>query len=353
MDVCLCAGSAIEFWRAIRLQGPSALARMRLQHDAAASSLPDWRKAGSIKRLPVFQAPSHAWLAATLLNDGSPLSGPIDLLVSTGESRGYSLSAVGHRVPSDLLLQEVVRVNEHVYVTSPARSLFDVERGLSRCEFLRLASEFCGSYAIDAGGQRGFQTVPPLLQVADIIETCRPRIKTRAGIRLMRGLSFALDGCASPAEASMALLLCLPFRDGGYSLPLPKMNETVVPTAYVKPLMDRNHYVGDAVWRDRRVIVEYDSRTEHSRGLSVAHDNVRKLALESMGYHVVSVTNVMLADKGLFEKVALDVAKRLGRRVDRNRRAENWDELHAHAREVLINTPANWWRQMSCPDNVG
>lgn len=342
MDICICKESALELWRGLRLDGRS----VRIHSDQPDRAPMDfsWQAAQTPRRLPAFQVPSSAWLSETLLSETSCLSGPIDLYACSRGRRTHNMSSVSHLQPSDMKAKEVVALSEHVYVTNPARTLYDMRPHLTRCEFLRLLGEFCGGYAIDVGSARGFKAVPPLLQAKDIARICRAHPDTACTRQVARDLAFALDGCASPAETSMALLLCLPFRDGGYGLPLPRMNSLITPYEQVKPLMDRNYYVGDAVWPEQRLVLEYDSRAEHSQGASIAHDNVRKMALEAMGYHVVSVTNIMLADKRLFEMVARDAAKRLGRRIEPTRRGRNWNSLHAQARITLIDSPSQWWR---------
>lgn len=153
MDICICQDSAVEFWRGMRLEGPSFLAHMRLAPHPSFST--QWRQAASPRRIPELQIPSEAWLRAKLLNDDTLLSAPIDLFASPGERRSHCLASHSHCRPSNLKPKDLLAVTEHVYVTNPARTLLDMGRRLSRCEFLMLVSEFCGGYAIDIGCARG------------------------------------------------------------------------------------------------------------------------------------------------------------------------------------------------------
>lgn len=343
MNVCICAGSALEFWRIWRIGGMAALRTLGL-HPLAAFGR-DWRSCRVAGELPRLEAPSAAWLARLDTEDAASLALPVDLMVSEGVPRGYSLAKITHAVPTALPSDAVVQLAEGVYVTSPECALAHVAHRAMRAEVVRLVNEYCGTYAIDEGSLRGFAQVNALTTCAELEGFCL-RARGLPGVAALgRHLPFAVDGCASPAESSMVSLLCLPRRDGGHGLPLPEMNvRLLAEDGPVRHLMDRSHYVGDAVWRRAGLVVEYDSRAEHTRRASVAHDSIRKMALEAAGWHVTSVTPGILADEGLLTKVAHDAARRLGVRVRPTSYGTRWRERNDALRRDLLDVPMRWHR---------
>ena len=142
----------------------------------------------------------------------------------------------------------------------------------------------------------------------------------------------------------MVAALCLPPRDGGYGLPMPQANLPILPSDSALPLMDRRYYVGDAVWPEHMLVAEFDSKAVHARQSAVAHDNVRRTALEAMGYHVVNVTLPTLTTPDLLDKVATDLAKRLGRRLRPERLDAAWRERQAAMLRELVDVSLQWWR---------
>ncbi len=238
----------------------------------------------------------------------------------------------------------IVQVSDIVYTLSPTAALAWSCSRLTRAEALRLIHEFCGSFAVDLGVDRGFIGCSPLLSLAELSTYCMSANGMRGATRVLSHLPFAVENCASPLESAMVTLLCLPIHDGGYKLNLPTMNSVILPKGTAQQLTDRTYYVGDAVWESSGVILEYDSRSEHSSPNAMAHDNIRKMALEAQGYHVTSVTSGILFNDNLFHRVALDTSRRIGCRLRPEYFDKSWEAKRQSARRELLDVPLRWRR---------
>lgn len=342
--VCICGSSAIEFWRLWRLFGNAMFRAWSLRPLPGFAR--DWRSQVVADVPPLFAPASQDDLNALTSPDDIFLSTPVELFVTGGEKLAYSSSRATRPAPADLPPDSLVRVCENLYVASPLYALVEAAASSSRPEALRLIAEFCGSYALDPGTPFGFVEAAPLITVAELCDYCRRSSACTfvRGLRSMRAnLAYALGGCASPMEAVMVILLCAPAREGGYGFRLPTMNLRAMGDARI---MDRSHYKGDAVWEDAKVILEYDSRTFHDNRESEAHDNVRSMALDLNGYHVIRVTPSMIMRPETFHKVALALASYLGHRVRSERFDDAWWRRCRNLRAEMLDYPLRWHRLM-------
>ena len=343
MDVCICGDSAVELWRVWRLAGSRGFLEMGVC--PSRKFMRDWRSCTWVSsELPVFQAPSESWLSQLTDTSELGLSAPVDIYVTQGERRARAARKTAHLLPKSLPPRSIVQISTHVFAISPEAALSHVCAGLSRAEAVRLLGEFCGRYATDPGQEGGFLGCDPLVDTEGLAAFCACASGFRGAARMANHLPFVCNGCASPMETAMIASLCLPPHDGGYGLPLPQANLPMLPTDTVLPLMDRSHYVGDAVWPEHRVVAEFDSKAVHANQTAVAHDNVRRTAIEAMGYHVVNVTLPTLATPKLLGKVATDLFKRLGRRLRPERFDAAWRKRQADTLHELIEVPLRWWR---------
>ena len=341
MDVCICAESAVEFWRIWRIFGSAGLSEMGIR--PSQRFVRSWQSCILGERMPVFETPTAPWVRRLLESEGRRLSAPVEFYASGGTRRSYSQSRVSIVLPSQIHPGDIVAVNEHVFVTAPELSLMTATRDCCRGEALSLINEFCGTYATNVAAPKGFVPAKPVASREALLRFCDAHLDWTPAILFRTTADHAIDNCASPAESITALLLCLPVRDGGYGLPLPQMNSVILPNVGAKELADRNYYVGDAVWPASMTIVEYDSKAEHTDYDAVTHDHVRKLALENCGYHVSVVTPIILADSVLFEKVALDTARRVGHRFRLRTDPAAYRAKQREVREALISLPKRWW----------
>ena len=89
-------------------------------------------------------------------------------------------------------------------------------------------------------------------------------------------------------ETKLTLLLCLPFKLGGYGLPYPELNYPLYDTQFKKP--KKELYRCDLCWPKLKLAIEYDSHQFHATNNKLALDSRRRIAIEQYGLHVISVT---------------------------------------------------------------
>ena len=112
----------------------------------------------------------------------------------------------------------------------------------------------------------------------------------------------------------MVMRLCLPFRYGGYGIPLPRMNEIIDLDADEQKAVGKAFLKGDAVWPQARLVLEYDGYY-HADKAQMEADAIRRATLRHAGWTVLEVTNQQLVSITAFDQIAQLVAKQVGRRL--------------------------------------
>lgn len=128
-----------------------------------------------------------------------------------------------------------------------------------------------------------------------------------------------LDNSDSPRESTLALMLTLPRRLGGYALPRPLLNQRINIPRSSSQLIRNDHFRCDLLWPKEGLAIEYDSDLHHVDAQKIAKDASRRDALALLGIQVITVTNKQFASMNEMDKVAHAVAKTLGIR----QRSEN------------------------------
>lgn len=75
-------------------------------------------------------------------------------------------------------------------------------------------------------------------------------------------LRWIADGAESPMEIKSRLLLTLPYRYGGYGLPMPEVNKDILLSGRTEHRVVRT-FRPDMCWPCHKVIVEYDGKAYH------------------------------------------------------------------------------------------
>ncbi len=156
---------------------------------------------------------------------------------------------------------------------------------------------------------------------------------------------LAIDRLGSPYETILYLLLCLPRALGGYGVPKPVANVEIVPSSFQRGLVSQRSFHPDLLWPEARLVVEYDSRQQHSQPDQADRDARRRNDLETLGYTVVAVTGSIIADESLFDKVALRLRQHLG--LSPWRETGDSRARRRELRRTLLLTPtplAGYWR---------
>lgn len=148
---------------------------------------------------------------------------PVDLLVASQGQRRNGSGVRCHCLSGELPRRSFSELAPNVYVCVPELCFLQLAGSHSPVDLLRLGMELCGHYSL-AEGRRGFLDRPPLCSRAGLLAYLDAVHATRGVAKARCTAGLVIDGSASPMESSLALLLCLPTRWGGYGLPRPILN---------------------------------------------------------------------------------------------------------------------------------
>ncbi len=166
-----------------------------------------------------------------------------------------------HRTPA--LTRRDVRTLDRITLTSPARTLLDVSALLPQAALERTVA--------DAYARR-------LLKGSDLRDQLA-RHPGRPGTPSLHALVNGATPSLTRSKAEAKLLALIRAAD----LPRPETNDSLDP------------YEPDFLWRDERVIVEFDSWQFHSGRRAFEADRRRDADLAARGYTVIRVTWRQLA----------------------------------------------------------
>ena len=215
-----------------------------------------------------------------------------------------------------------------VFVSSPEFCFFQMADKLTLIELIELGFELCGTYTpsvVCQGGEdpttlaKSQFNLPKLTDVKRLTSLAQ-RMEGVHGYKLAsKALRYVADNSNSPMETVLTMLLTLPYRLGGYGLPMPSLNHPVIPVKAVRRTTDRSHFRFDLFWPDKRLAVEYDSEEYHDNPKKMAEDAARRNALTSLGLPPIIVTKQQLYSVFGFEKVTIQLARKLGKQLKHKR----------------------------------
>ena len=101
----------------------------------------------------------------------------------------------------------------------------------------------------------------------------------------LRALGFVMENAASPMETVLALLLCLPYRLGGYGIEKPQFNYRVDVPTHIRKLADRRYCECDLCWPGSNLAAEYDSARYHVEPRSARQRRAKAQHADRVGLH--------------------------------------------------------------------
>ncbi|MEC4175363.1 DUF559 domain-containing protein [Adlercreutzia sp. R7] len=209
-----------------------------------------------------------------------------------------------------LLNFDFLHVGDGILAPPPEVALVQAMRGRSVIQAAAQGSALCASYSLHADSPTIIQREPIATRAS--LEMVTRSCSSIPGCKTVRNaLPWILPHAASPREIALGLVLFLPVRLGGYGLPRPTLNFPIPTGKHPGNLADRRYYVADLCWPHAHLIVEYDSDAFHLTSDQHYHDIVKRTTLESMGYHVITVSRRQLNDPSEMDKVAACIAKAL------------------------------------------
>ncbi|MDR2956650.1 MAG: hypothetical protein LBU61_00525 [Coriobacteriales bacterium] len=313
MDIVISHKSALEYWRGWRAHD-IALDKQRIRQRV--------RKAPEKLQPPSFNQKEIL----------SSLSLPIDVLVASEGARRPSQWFYPHIFRGTVPDNGFVSVEDEIFVCSPELVFLQLGNVLSLLELIETGYELCGRFAIvsseekqddvasdrpepDATAQSKLIECQQLTSVAKLKAFIERMPGQKGRSRCLRALRYIADDSASPMEIKLAMLLCLPYKLGGYGLPLPELNYHVYPGKAVRGSLDRSFYSCDLYWPEHKLAVEYDSDQFHSATEHIASDSRKRTALAMLGVDVVTVTRTQVRSFVQLENVAKVLAAKMGRQL--------------------------------------
>ena len=255
------------------------------------------------------------WLDDSFLNAGS---GKLHILVFDQRHRRRSRSHTTHLWSSPIPEGSFCDLGHGAYVSSPNFTFLQMATELSLTQLIAYGMELCGRYAFDATADRGMKSRQAALTTHSSLAKYLAGAKACRGYaNAVRALPSIVDDSASPMETVDEMLLCLPYRHGGYGLPQLAMNVPVELDQHARQIAGRLRCYADMCYPDIRLDIEHHGAYDHDRPESFNSDRARVNGLKAMGYEVIELTGNQVADLYAFEEIARYVAKRRGKRIER------------------------------------
>ncbi|MDO4291054.1 MAG: hypothetical protein Q4C41_07500 [Eggerthellaceae bacterium] len=264
---------------------------------------------------------------------------PVHVVVGSLSARTSDARMVAHLHTTGIPDNSFVDVGEPFLLSTPELCFFQAAASLSLPQLIALGFELCGTYAVHQNRPTQYRDRP--LTSSARLRSFAARVPSMRGLKKARkALAYVRGGAASPAEAALAMMLCLPYRLGGYGIPWPELNYCIDVPASRKHLLDRSFCIGDACWPCEKLVCEYDSDEFHGAAERRESDERRRNALTAVGYTVVGITRGQLMDSGAFNRLARQIAKILGKRL--RYRDPGFTHAHLALRSELFFNSDGW-----------
>ena len=207
-------------------------------------------------------------------------NGKVDLLIrdvnSASTRSNVALHICNSKTSSSMLLP--IDAGQKGFVTSPEFTYLQIASKLDFIGTILAGSALCSDYFLNQNGHGGVSQRQngPLTNRAAITKFLATQERKRGIIPAKRALQHIVEKARSPREASLALLLCLPYNLGGFNLGTVELN---------KPIELENRY-GEKITRipdltiqlkDKRqkratVLLDYDPAVTHSGNQKILRD---------------------------------------------------------------------------------
>jgi len=331
MEIYLTHSTALEYWRR---QGKTRGEGLRYQ-----------RRARIPAASPSAQLLEHAGDAG--------FAPPLEIVVATPDARRPSSAVKPYVFSGSLPDNSFVSLGDGLFVSSPELCFFQMASKLSLIELIELGFELCGSFALlaptadpaadpaadpegdgSAPDDKGVYDLPELTSVKKLAAFVE-RMKGADGYaRASKALRYIADGSGSPMEARLTMLLTLPYRYGGYGLPMPQLNYRITPDKVARRSTNRSYFECDLYWPAQKLAVEYDSEKHHSADRKIAEDAIRRNTLSVLGITPIVVTKRQLFSVLELEKLAVQLSRKLGKQLKHKK--PGFDKARDSLRKLLL-----------------
>ena len=297
MDIVIGYKSALAYWRTA---GPGALSDSKARRNA------------THRAQKVLAAEGKPQLTGGNFRP-SGCSLPVHTLVGKDAARARSKN-VTSSVWATLPERSVVDIGMGFLVSSPEFCFLQMANRLSLVGLIQLCFELCGTYAVVEDGPSRERNAP-LTSIAKLTSFVQASAHAPGRAKALRALRYSMDGSASPMEAVLTMLLCLPYDLGGYGIERPRLNYRVNVPPSMRDLVDRAYCKADACWPEAKLCVEYDSKRYHLHPERQESDSRRRNTLVVLGFTMMVVSRGQIADSGAFNRLAKQIAMQTGKRL--------------------------------------
>ena len=214
-----------------------------------------------------------------------------------------------------------------VCVVTPEVLFLQMAAKLSPIELIKLGYELCGSYSLscpvreeeDEEDSPGFTRRQPITSVEKLSSFFESLSQVRCVQRARSVMRYVVDGCASPKEAELCMLLVLPCRLGGYGLGKPLVGHTDGAARSKASLLPDKHDSCDLLWPLAGVALEYGVESVETENVKRRRPKFdRRMMLGFSDIEVIPVTNRQIEQVGTLDSIAGKVARRHGRKLRRD-----------------------------------
>lgn len=249
---------------------------------------------------------------------------PVKLLVNDAAQRRKSRAIECRYSKLEFPPGSFLRLRDGLYVTSPGLTYARMADRCSEARLAEIATALAGRYylADKVRDRSGYLT-----NVSQLRAYLANLPGLRGGAKARRALDFAMDNSGSPMEGKTMLQFCMPKRWGGFSLPFDCMNFDIR-TGRTRAFYEQNEFCVDLASRLLKVAIEFDGG-DHD---DPSKDKRRRNALAALGWTVFPLEKDVLYSPALTEQFALQVAKFIGLRIQRQK---SWDEAYVNLRRQL------------------
>lgn len=310
MDLVFDIVTSLEFWRRVypldRIPKPPGQESVT----ACAYSLED------VRRL------TPKWADSRFLEVGD---GRLHVMAFDAAQRRKSKEHVVHIWSGPVPPGAFYRLNDSVLVASPSFIFLVAATMLNLPELIAFGCELCGRYSFDPNEKRGFRTrTKPLLTPERLGVFLAGARDCRGYRKAASAFSHVIGGAASPMETFDALAMCLPYRLGGYGLPVPIMNKKVELSKKAARIAKRSVCYADMCYCDEdgdsmMLDIEHHGKLDHSSEEDQASDRARVNGLKEMGFEVIELTKDQVNDLMAYEYIIRRIARLLGKRIRKDK----------------------------------
>ena len=207
-------------------------------------------------------------------------NGKVDLLIRDVNSASTRANVALHICNSKVLPSMLLPIDTDLkgFVTSPEFTYLQVASKLDFIGTILAGSALCSDYFLNQNGHGGVSQRQngPLTNRAAIAKFLAMQERKRGIIPAKRALQHIVEKARSPREASLALLLCLPYNLGGFNLGTVELNRPIeLENRYgekITRIPDLTIQLKDKRRKQATVLLDYDPAVTHAGGQRVTRD---------------------------------------------------------------------------------